>query len=327
MFDDCFFDGITHKFGVWKSFTICHTLVNGRWFGNFTACIFFYLAGHNFKIYALILTIEMLLFVLAAAFLYKNYLQTFRQQKISRFAALAYGFVFTAILYFLMYTGRREVWGWLDSATVHLQSVILCMFLFGLLIRAEQTYVTRYLVVALAFCLGGLNEMNAICSFLLISILLFLPGLEPYRLNRINLVFAGIAITLSLLINYTSAGYRARMGNLPGFTLPQSLKNTLHTFLMPLLELEWVPLLVTILLLGGLIAQLFVYRGRSLPWLTRKEGLALVISLGLICTSFFLHCYTLSDVVPARGALWGYALFLFTVSVLLLRKKEPISYS
>ena len=179
--------------------------------------------------------------------------------------------------------------------------------------------------MVLAFCLGGLNEINAVCSLLLMVALVFARWLAPYRLNRVNLVFACLAIVFSLLINYSSGGYSMRMDNLPGFTLPQSLKNTLHTFLMPLLELQMVPLLVIAVILVGLVLQMIIYRGRSKAWLTKKEGLAFSVALCLVATSFFLHCYTLSDVVAPRGALWGYTLFLFSLSVLLLRKEEPTS--
>jgi hypothetical protein len=317
-FDDCFFDGLTQRFGIWKTYGICHSLVNGRWLGNLLASIIFYVAGHNFTAYAAFLVLFLAGFVWAASMLFRNFLLTFRQQRIGTGAALLLGLSFTALLYFLLYDGRRQVWGWLDAATVHLLSVTLCMALFAALIRTEN-WNRRFLILLLAFCLGGLNEVNAVCSLMLVAGLYFTRNCYAgIRLSRFSLLLAAIGISVSLAINLSSPGYNMRVNTLPGFSLLQAMKNTLHTMAMPVLEPGLISLGAWLAALLLVTWPFFSGRRRS-PLIDKAEKRAIAFSLALVGFSFFLNCYTLSDVVPARSALWGYTLLLFVIVQQALR--------
>lgn len=310
-FDDCFFDGLTRRYGPWKTYAICYEQVNGRWLGNFVSTLSFYLAGHNFTVYAVCLAVLALAFVSAAALLFRNFLRTFRQQQITLACAYFISLTFVATVYFMQYESRQEVWGWLSAAAVHVLSVTLSMLLFALLIKTEN-WNRRLLIFAIAFCLGGLNEVNAVCSFLLLAGIYFTRNAySAIRLSRFSLLFAATAILLSLSVNLVSPGYQMRMTTLPDFNLLQSLKNTLHSVLMPFLEPSMITLIALFATLALTLLPLFAGQPAARP--RGNEMRAIIFALGLALVSFFLNCYTLSDVVPARSAVWAYSLFAFVI--------------
>lgn len=315
--DDCFFDGLTHTLGFWKTYTFCYEAVNGRWLGNLLATVIFFVSGHDFLAYTLILALFALGFIAAAAFLFASYMQTFRNKKPAGIRSLFYGLVFASALYFLQFSGRREIWGWLDSATVHLTSVILCMLLFALLIRKNGN---SSLIFLCALGLGGLNEVNAVGSLLIVAALyLHRKDFAPVQFASTKLLLAAGAIAASLALNISSSGYNMRMAALPDFTLLQALKNTVHTLAMPVLSPD--PRALLMLALLAIILLLPYFTGSApvaLPG--RMEQRSMVFAAALIVLVFFLNCYTLSDVVPARSALWGHALFLFVLATQISKR-------
>ena len=311
--DDCFFDGLTHKLGVAKTYSLCYSLLNGRWVGNALACGIFYVAGHNFTLYAIFLSLFTLGFVGAAAFLFRSYSLTFRRQQISKAAAFFFGIVFTSVVYFMQYPGRAETWGWLDSATVHMLSVTLSMLLTGMLID-ESSPKNRPAILLLSLALGGMNEVNAVCSALLLSgLYLSRNAYRRARLSRLSFVIAIVGIGGSLLINYLSAGFTTRMNGMPDLDLVQALKNTVHSFLLPFMQPEPVSLAV---ILGLLLLTALALRTEEGRYMLRDIQVrkALVFAAGLLFMSVFLHCHILSDIIPPRGALWPYTLLLFVLS-------------
>jgi len=49
------------------------------------------------------------------------------------------------------------------------------------------------------------------------------------------------------------------------------------------------------------------------------------VAIGVIATisaSFFLHCFILSDIVPARGEVWGYTLLLFLIFAFVTKRSR-----
>ena len=159
--------------------------------------------------------------------------------------------------------------------------------------------------------------MNAICSTLTIVGIYFLNRFyfQNIKLNKTNLVVSVIAISASLFVNIYSGGYKLRMEGLPDFTIMQSLKNTMHTFLMPLLHYKYLPFSIAALV----IFIFFIKEGKTN--LSKNSLVIFIYSLVIVLISFFLHCYTLSDIVPARGAIWGYCFLLFVFSFFFVPEK------
>jgi len=318
--DDCFFDAISHQLGIAQSIFYCYGAANGRWFSHLVSVVTLYFAGHHYMNYVLCVFFFTLLFVLCLARLFYTYAKGPLQKDISPLQALYKGLLFTALLYFIVYSGRRETWFWLSSAANHLLSVSLSALLFSLLLQPGRSLTKDALSFLLAALVGGLNEVNALSDIILaLALFFFLKRYRPhkkYPLSNFLLVIVGIA--LSLVVNFISRGYRIRMEVLPDFSFMQSLKNTLHSFLLIFLDGNPVTLGLLLALAAGGLVILFRSKKTSLFKFGTKEALVSAGLLIVVGFSFFVHCYTLSDIIPARGALWGYTLFLFVFSARFL---------
>ena len=313
--DDCFYDGIVRKWGIGGSIDLCYKIANGRWFSHIVCAFSFYFLQHNFTLYALYLTFLMLLFILGISSLYKNYCKTFLQKQVSFSSRISFAAVFTATIYFLLFEGRWEIWSWVSSANNHLLSVITCLFLFSVLLEENGNVLLAFLLAAFV---GGLNEVNAICSVMSIIGLLLLNKFyfTTIKLRKLNLFIAIVAIASSLIVNINSGGYKIRMEGLPDFTLLQSLKNTLHSFLIPFIHYKYLPFI-----LGALFIFYFFIREGKLKTIWKEEIVIFICAFFIVIVSFFIHCYSLSDIMPPRGELWGYCLLLFIVSAHFIKGK------
>lgn len=313
--DDCFFDAITHSMGLKGSISYCYQIANGRWFSHIISSLVLFGAGHNCTVYTLYIFAFLTFFLVCTAVLLKNFYRVFAHKDLSWPKALITGLIFTSILYFLLYPGRREVWFWLSSASNHLLSVSLGLLLFGLLISGKETFLKGGLIFFVAALVGGLNEVNAICNSLLIfGLMFFLPKYCPQAITRRgNYWLAIIGIGLSLGVNFISGGYQTRMQVLPDFNLLQAFKNTMHSILQPILQKDMIPIMIIILLGLGYLLQRQLRKNKMTATQLRRELIVFVSMVLLIGSSFFLHSYTLSDVISARGSIWGYTVFLFVI--------------
>lgn len=318
--DDCFFDGITHHFGIGKSIALCYEIANGRWFSHVVSCIALYYAGHNCIAYTVVEFLFLIGFLASFAFFFKNYSTFFGHKKLSIAASIGASAIYTAALYFLLYPGRQEIWFWISSSANHLLSVMLTAVLFGLLLNASLPFARSFLVFIVAACVGGLNEINALCDILLMGGLLWL--LKKYypqiKTAQLNFALAIVAIVVSLAVNFFSGGYRMRMDGLPDFTLLQSIINTVHSFLIFFFNDTAIIFELSFLLVPIAIGT-YLSKRRILIF-NKKNSVVFTACFMLMCLSFFLHSYVLSDVVPPRGALWGYALLLFLPAARLLAR-------
>jgi len=316
--DDCFYDGLVRKYGIGGCIDLCYKIANGRWFSHIVCAFSFYFLGHSFFLYGAYLTLLLLLFIFAISSLYKNYHATFLKQEIPFFSQAIFSFVFTATLYFLLFEGHREAWGWVSSVNTHLLSVITCLFLFSLLVKENQTIFSFLSAFILSAFIGGLNEVNAICTVLsIIGLLLLNRFYFPHiQLSKLNMIVSILAISVSLSVNIYSGGYKLRMEGLPDFNLMQSFKNTLHSFLIPLLHYQFLPIFM-----GAILVFVLFIKEHTIQ-ISKKMFVVFLSAIAIVATSFFLHCYMLSDVVPARGSLWGYCFMLFIFSLVFISGKK-----
>lgn len=318
--DDSFNDEYVSKMGAVDAAKLFFSNINGRWFSHIVTAIGFHFLKSNYTYYALYVTSMMLLFVASISVLHKAYLKTFLNQEVSIMKSVLFAFVFTATIYFLLFVGRQEIWAWVSSANNHLLSVILCVLLFSLLLQENKSVFKSIIVFLLAVAIGGLNEVNATCCVLSVVGLYFLQQFyySQLKLNKANMVMAVVIIVASLSINVFSGGYESRMNGLPNFTLPQSIKNTVHTFALPVMQYK----LLVLRLFALLTFLFFVDTDFSKIKLNRNDKIIACAVLAIITVSFFLHCYILSDIVPARGEVWAYTLLLFVLYAFVTKKNK-----
>ena len=318
--DDSFNDEYVSKIGITESIKLFFSNINGRWFSHIITAIAFAFLRHNYTYYALYVTAMMLLFVVSISTLYKTYFKTFLKEEILMKKSIAFAFVFTATLYFLLFVGREEIWAWVSSANNHLLSVILCIFLFSLLLNESKSGLKTIFILLIAAAVGGLNEVNAACCVLSVMGLFLLHKFYYQQLNLNNsaMFLAIVVILASLSINVFSGGYESRMNGLPHFTLSQSIKNTVHTFALPVMQYK----LISWRLFALFTFLFFIDTNFSKIKFTKKDIRIAIGVLLIISASFFLHCFILSDIVPARGEVWGYILLLFIIFAFVTKKSR-----
>jgi len=313
--DDDFNDEYVSTLGIVDASKLFFSNINGRWFSHVITAFAFAFLKHNYVYYAVYVTGIMFLFIASISVLYKNYLYTFLKEEVTLLKSLSFAFVFTATLYFLLFMGRQEVWAWVSSVNNHLLSVILGAFLFSLLVKENSTASSVFLLAA---AIGGLNEVNAACTALAVVCLFALQKFyhPTLKLSNPNMLLAASVIIGSLAVNVISGGYESRMNSLPGFTFPQSIKNTVHTFALPFMQYRFIMLrLFALLIFSFFVGVDFSNLKPSKQNITIAFGV-----LAIIAVSFFLHCYILSDIVPSRGEVWGYTLLLFVLFAFIRTK-------
>jgi hypothetical protein len=318
--DDSFNDEYVSKLGVVASIKLFFSNINGRWFSHVITAPTFAVLKHNYTYYAIYVTGMMLLFVASISILHKTYFKTFFKKDVGVKASVVFAFVFTATLYFLLFVGRQEIWAWVSSANNHLLSVIFCVFLFSLLLQENKSTFKTICVLFFAAAIGGLNEVNAVCCILSVCGLFLLHKFyyPQFKLNKVNMLLAVLVILASLSTNVFSGGYESRMNGLQNFTLPQSIKNTVHTFALPVMQYQLI-----VLRLFALFTFLFFLDTDFSKIKPAKQAIRVALGLlVIISASFFLHCYVLSDIVPARGEIWGYTLALFVVFAFVKEKNK-----
>lgn len=320
--DDSFNDEYVSKMGVVNAAKLFFSNINGRWFSHIITAIGFHFLKNNYTYYAIYVTGMMLLFVASICVLHQTYLKTVLSKEISVLKSISFAFVYTATLYFLLFVGRQEIWAWVSSANNHLLSVILCVVLVTLLLQ-QTTIIKTIMVLLLAAAIGGLNEVNAVCFVMLVGGLYFLQmrNYIELKLSGVAVVLAILIIAVSLSVNIFSGGYESRMNGLPNFTLPQSLKNTVHTFALPVMQYKFIALRLFALF----TFLFFVETNFSGVQLNKKDNMVTVLVFVVVSVSFFLHCYILSDIVPARGEVWSYTMVLFLLYVFVIKRNNLVN--
>jgi hypothetical protein len=318
--DDSFNDEYVSKLGIVEAAKLFFSNINGRWASHIITTIVFAFLKHNYVYYAVYVTVIMLVFVASISALYKDYLLTFLKKEVSQSKSISFGFVFTATIYFLLFVGRQEIWAWVSSANNHLLSVVLGILLLSLLLKETKKGIITCIIVLWAACIGGLNEVNAVCSTLVVMGLFAVQRFyyPQLKLNKLNMLLAIIVILASLSVNVFSGGYESRMNGLPNFTLLQSIKNTVHTFALPVMQYRYI-----MLRLFALFTFLFFIDSGFSNLKPTKQNIIMALGIfAIITVSFFLHCYILSDIVPSRGEVWGYTLLLFVLFAFVSKKNS-----
>ncbi|MFL5751837.1 MAG: hypothetical protein ACJ76F_00400 [Bacteroidia bacterium] len=320
--DDVFFLAVVKGKGVIGAALYFYTDCNGRWFSHLFTCTVFSILGTHITYYWIYLLMMTLCFTAALAFLLRS-LSARYFHRLSFVSSAYSALIITACLYFFMYEGRFEVWQWMSSVSMHLLSLTFLCFGFAMLVKPGAG-VSAWIITILCFAAaGGLNETYVIIAL----ILLFIPGsklrgaVSSTERNKVLLAFA--VLLLSFSVNLFSSGISTRLGILPSFTLVQSLKNTVHTAVLPLLHYQLLPLKLMTLLV--LILHCKYVSGKINRVVPLKLETAL-FTFSLVLFLFYINCYVLSDIVPFRSQSLGYlliTLLIMWMAMLRFKKKAP----
>jgi hypothetical protein len=317
--DDHWFHDIFTKNGFTKSYVLLYSEINGRWFSNLAELLFLYPVLFWFPGLFLVRVLILLLFIrglelFISEFIYNRFRKTMSDTLVRLIAIFC-----TALLFFVFWEGRVEVWFWLSSLCSHLLSLSLMLWLFGFLLKENARTIEKCMIVFISAVLGGMSETYALMCLLLLLIF-FLKGMTSLR--RTVLPFT--VMLLSVLLNVCSPGARARLGVLPDVDILQALKNSIHSMLLPVIAFYYIPLKLLIVSLAVLFGRL----------LRDKLGLAdspislrhflpeLLLVLALIFVSYFIPCLLLSDIVADRMQSFAYLLFLLFVFYVALRLRS-----
>ena len=192
--DDRFNYEYVSKMGIVNAAKLFFSNINGRWFSHMVTAISFYFIQDNYSYYAFYLCLMLGFFIFSLGFFLQAFVKKIWKQVLPFGSSLRHAVIFTAVLFFLLFAGREEIWAWVSSVNNHLLSVILSLLLFGLLFRETNKPAHTGLIIFLGAAIGGLNEVNAVCTALAVGSLFFLyknyyPKLKFSKLNLMLAVF------------------------------------------------------------------------------------------------------------------------------------------
>jgi hypothetical protein len=218
--DDLKFISLLQHSG-WRG-TLHHLYCNA----NFRWTAFSYLdavlalgSGLDYRIpFLLYYTVSIVLFVYSIYSIITSLLGHFFDALPSRIIRLHYAVVFCCAFYFGTFQSI-EVWHWITSSVIYLQSAIFTCLGIAFLLKKENSF-PRYAGIALCFIyLGGASESLS----LLLLMVLATGGIYILETNRLNIkqsfrklfkgiIIAGTFLLVSSLINWTAPGTMARPG-------------------------------------------------------------------------------------------------------------------
>ncbi len=308
--DDYWLINNTRTYGIYQGMTNMFSTIGGRWTSYLAGGViykFYQLPGVLF-IYSSILFI---LFLSAIYFLVKIGFElfelSFTPKILIQISILFFGFIF------LITPAKGEVWFWIASTTVYLQSMI--MFLIGLILIMQKKN-TILIYVLIAFCMtyaGGASEVFAM------NYILFLIGLIGYCLffssntliatlksrGLYKMIFGLSFLFFSFLVLINAEGIDHRLSWLPASSVKISIlmtfKSVIKFFLIQLLSNGYWLLIFNII---------FLYLGAYLAGNKGKEHIqkygkrffySFILLIIMVSILFFPTCYVLSDICPGRA--------------------------
>jgi hypothetical protein len=326
--DDLYFLGVQKAMGSWKGSLFFYQQVTGRWLGHILSFLNFSLFSYHVHYYWIPVLCMLFVFLSSLAYLLRVLSDTYFDYRISFFEAFFSALVFTSCLYFFLYEGRWETWYWLSSVFIHPFGMSLMFIGFGCMLDEGVKGPVGYTVLGLAFfALGGIQEICSVLSFLFFAWIYKECAVvrRPALLRK--MVLAALVLTVSFLGNLLSSGFRTRIDNQPSFRVLQSLKNTIHSMLVPVLDYKYLLPRVLAFLVWILWLRTIFHRMRSEKQMNISEVLKRIAlpALGIISVSLFMTCYVLCDIAPQRCLLFPAVVFMIFSTGLVVRYVQPSS--
>jgi hypothetical protein len=319
--DDVYFLGVWKAMGVWKGSLFFYQQVNGRWLGHILSFLTFCVFREHVHDYWIIICFMMLFFVFALGVFIRAWSELYYHFLPGLIQTAAASFLISSWLFFLVYEGRFETWYWMSSVYIHPFGLALLSLGLAPILRKKPASFGMYAVIIFCFlALGGLEEVCSVLSFFLFAGLYYTSLPENRRTVLLKIVPATIALSLSFATNLLSSGFRTRLDNQPPFRILQSLRNTIHSVLVPVLNyayllprvLAFVVLILWLYQLMGKQSLVFGLDIRKKIW--QKTGAAAF----LIFLALFMTCYVLCDIAPQRCLIFPGLIFIFYLCDVLL---------
>jgi hypothetical protein len=324
-FDDVYFLSVYKALGVWQGTAFFYTHVNGRGLGHFLALGGFALFTEHIQYYWILLLPAVLLFAACQAILLNALANRFWVLHLSFFQSVFAGLLSTACMYFFLFEGRFQTWYWMSSVGVHPLSISLMSLGFACLLKPIRIGSRFHILAIVCFTfLGGLDELCVLMSFVLFGCM-YLNENAKERPALIKLLWpVCVLLALSFGVNLISSGFGSRMDGQPAFALGQSLKNTVHSALLPILKFHYLPVrLIALTIWLGFVCQLTKSHQIAFVTETRKGFLKRSLAaLGLILLSLFIVCYVLCDISPERCMIFPALFFLLYITDTVVRKRR-----
>ena len=323
--DDVYFLGVLKAMGLKAGTLFFYRQVTGRWLGHILSFLNFQLFGTHIRYYWIIILLMLFVFQGALAFFLRRITDKYFSFQHSRGTFLTAAMLFTACLYFFVFEGRWETWYWLSSVFIHPFGLTLMFLGFGCILDDKNQKISCYLLMLVSFAaLGGIQEICSVLSFFFFF-WIWLGNRSAGKDSGLRKIIpAAVVLGLSFLANLFSSGFRTRIDNQPSFHIGQSLKNTVHSVLIPFIDYEFLVPRVLALLIWIL-------------WLKMKKEEQTCFSAGhssltplqkisafsaLILGALSMTCYVLCDIAPQRCLLFPAALFLLALSDAMLCCKK-----
>jgi hypothetical protein len=324
--DDVYFLGVEKAMGPWKGSLFFYQQVTGRWLGHILSFLNFSIFGCQVHYYWIPVLLMLFVFLCSLAYLLRVLAGRYFGFKVSFFGALFSSLLFTSCLYFFLYEGRWETWYWLSSVFIHPFGLSLMFLGFGCILDENLKGPAAYILLGLAFfALGGIQEICSVLSFLFFAWIYkeSNPAGRPALLRK--MIPAAFALAVSFLVNLLSSGFRTRIDNQPSFRILQSLKNTIHSMLVPVLNYEYlIPRVLAFLIwiwwLRNIRSQINIPNQLS-PGLVFKRST--LPAFGIIVLCLFMTCYVLCDIAPQRCLLFPAVTFMLFSTGLVLHYPAP----
>ena len=281
--------------------------INGRWFSHLWDCIVFKLFFDHFYLLFIYHLFLLSCFISSLALFVRTVFQKHYSVVISYSKSLLLSTSLTAFFFFFLFEGREDIWYWVCATGVHLLSIIGLLVVLSYCIKDNLKWIEIILFVMSAIAIGGMSE-----SYALMSIVSLLFGIYKQFVSFKKAILIIILIVLSLLVNILSSGLTSRLSMLPDFNFLLALKNTVHSLLLPLMNYQYLPVKIVVLIITYLLAV----KVGNLIMIEQKEFSLrhflqqLSIAISIITISFFIPCFLLTDIIAFRMESFGYLFFL-----------------
>jgi len=307
--------------GIWEGMIKGYNNWGGRWTSYllFNVVYFFYESRFILFIYSLSVII---LFIYALHFFIKQLL-LFVEKKVNKLSLFSISFLIF-LLFFLISPEKGEIWFWVVSTAMYLNSLSIFFILTGLIISKNNKIIHYLLLSICAIYCGGSSEVYAFIFLLIFTSLIIWMifsksnlGINFKKQSKNKLGISILLLFSSFLISILAPGNKIRASWLPepSFvnTLYITFKELIKFIILKLPSHNW-----WILLFFLPFMHIGYISGKNINKLSfakfQKNFLYSFIILFIILYIFlFPACYLLSEIGPTRSL--SFPIFLITLFI------------
>ncbi len=206
--DDIGFIDAFHKYGILGGTRFMLNDCNGRLVSHLLAVWLLPFVTLSNALLVIFYLGNGVLFVAAISWFLKQFFAYRYSVQLSNGNAVIAGCVFYSLFFFFFFAKRFEFWFWLSDVFIYEYSLILILFLTGILLRGDAENKARLPIILLSICIGFMSETQAATQLLILGFLVidrWRGWGETIKQGKWKLVSVAI-ITTALLVNYYAPG-------------------------------------------------------------------------------------------------------------------------